>query len=215
MVGPSGGGKSTLCQLMPRFYDVRQRHASPWTARTCAAVTQRSLRRSTSASCSRMCSCLPTPSGKTSATASPTPPTAEVVEAATPGGDLRRYHAAMPDGFDTYVGERGILLSGGPEAAGSHCPDLPEKSAHPHSGRGHLRPGQRDGGPDPARLRRAGRGRTTLIIAHRLSTIRAAHRILVIQDGCIAEQGTHDQLLARGGAYARLYHTQNLGEYHG
>ena len=59
------------------------------------------------------------------------------------------------------------------------------------------------------------RGRTTLIIAHRLSTIRAAHRILVIQDGCIAEQGTHDQLLARGGAYARLYHTQNLGEYHG
>ena len=59
------------------------------------------------------------------------------------------------------------------------------------------------------------RGRTTLIIAHRLSTIRAAHRILVIQDGCMAEQGTHDQLLARGGAYARLYHTQNLGEYHG
>ena len=59
------------------------------------------------------------------------------------------------------------------------------------------------------------RGRTTLIIAHRLSTIRAAHRILVIRDGRIAEQGTHDQLLAANGAYARLYHTQNLGEYHG
>ena len=55
-------------------------------------------------------------------------------------------------------------------------------------------------------------GRTTLIIAHRLSTIRQASRIFVVQDGRIAEEGTHAQLLARGGAYARLYHTQNLGE---
>lgn len=58
-------------------------------------------------------------------------------------------------------------------------------------------------------------GRTTLIIAHRLSTIRSAHRILVVQDGRIAEQGSHAQLLAENGAYARLYHTQNLGENHG
>ena len=58
-------------------------------------------------------------------------------------------------------------------------------------------------------------GRTTLIIAHRLSTIRSAHRILVVQDGRIAEQGSHAQLLAKNGAYARLYHTQNLGENHG
>mgnify|MGYP002580877437 CR=1 FL=1 len=58
-------------------------------------------------------------------------------------------------------------------------------------------------------------GRTTLIIAHRLSTIRSAHRILVVQDGHIAEQGSHAQLLAENGAYARLYHTQNLGENHG
>ena len=58
-------------------------------------------------------------------------------------------------------------------------------------------------------------GRTTLIIAHRLSTIRAADRILVIQNGCIAEEGTHAQLLAREGAYARLYHTQDLGGAYG
>lgn len=58
-------------------------------------------------------------------------------------------------------------------------------------------------------------GRTTLIIAHRLSTIRSAHRILVVQDGRIAEQGSHARLLAENGAYARLYHTQNLGENHG
>ena len=56
------------------------------------------------------------------------------------------------------------------------------------------------------------KGRTTLIIAHRLSTIRSAHRILVVQEGRIAEQGSHEELLEKQGAYARLYHTQNLGE---
>ena len=59
---------------------------------------------------------------------------------------------------------------------------------------------------------RLARGRTTLIIAHRLSTIRSADRILVIQDGVVAEQGTHQELLAKNGVYATLYHTQNLGE---
>ena len=59
---------------------------------------------------------------------------------------------------------------------------------------------------------RLAQGRTTLIIAHRLSTIRAAHRILVIQDGVIAEEGSHAELLVKNGVYARLYRTQNLGE---
>ena len=58
---------------------------------------------------------------------------------------------------------------------------------------------------------RLSQGRTTLIIAHRLSTIRAADRILVIRNGRIAEEGSHAQLLALNGAYAKLYHTQDLG----
>jgi len=58
---------------------------------------------------------------------------------------------------------------------------------------------------------RLARGRTTLIIAHRLSTIRSADRILVIQDGVIAEQGSHQELMAKNGVYATLYRTQNLG----
>ena len=58
-------------------------------------------------------------------------------------------------------------------------------------------------------------GRTTLIIAHRLSTIRSASRILVIRDGRIAEEGSHQALLALNGEYARLYHTQNVGETYG
>ena len=58
-------------------------------------------------------------------------------------------------------------------------------------------------------------GRTTLIIAHRLSTIRSAHRILVVQDGRIAEQGSHAQLLAAGGEYSRLYNAQRALEQYG
>ena len=58
---------------------------------------------------------------------------------------------------------------------------------------------------------RLARGRTTLIIAHRLSTIRSADRILVIQDGVVAEQGSHQELMAKNGVYATLYRTQNLG----
>ncbi len=58
---------------------------------------------------------------------------------------------------------------------------------------------------------RLARGRTTLIIAHRLSTIRSADRILVVENGRIAEQGSHEALLAKNGEYATLYRTQNLG----
>ena len=62
---------------------------------------------------------------------------------------------------------------------------------------------------------RLSRGRTTLIIAHRLSTIRSAGRILVIEDGIIREQGSHDQLLSAGGEYARLYLAQQMEVHHG
>ena len=119
---------------------------------------------------------------------------------------------AMPDGFDTYVGERGTLLSGGQKQRVAIArvflknPPiliLDEATSALDS-------------VTEARIQRAFNqlsiGRTTLIIAHRLSTIRQASRIFVVQDGRIAEEGTHAQLLARGGAYARLYHTQNLGE---
>ena len=118
-------------------------------------------------------------------------------------------------GWDTLVGERGVTLSGGQKQrvaiARIFLKDPPilildEATSALDS-------------ITEAKIQHAfdelSRGRTTLIIAHRLSTIRAAHRILVIRDGRIAEQGTHQQLLAANGAYAGLYHTQNLGEYHG
>ena len=117
---------------------------------------------------------------------------------------------AMPDGFDTYVGERGTLLSGGQKQRISiariflkNPPILILDEAT--SALDTL---------TEAKIQHAfdelAKNRTTLIIAHRLSTIRAAGEILVIADGCIAEQGTNEALLKKGGIYADLCRTQNL-----
>ncbi|MBQ6249369.1 MAG: ATP-binding cassette domain-containing protein, partial [Oscillospiraceae bacterium] len=122
---------------------------------------------------------------------------------------------AMPDGFDTYVGERGTLLSGGQKQRVAiariflkNPPILILDEAT--SALDSVTESRIQSAFDELAV-----GRTTLIIAHRLSTIRAAHRIIVIQDGRITEEGTHAQLLAQNGAYATLYRTQNVGEMYG
>ena len=212
VVGPSGGGKSTLCQLVPRFYDVTT-GAVLIDGHDVRDITQRSLRRNIGIVQQDVFLFADTIReniryGKPEAT------DREVEEAAR-RAELYDDIAAMPNGFDTYVGERGTLLSGGQKQrvaiARIFLKDPPilildEATSALDS-------------ITEAKIQHAfdelSRGRTTLIIAHRLSTIRAAHRILVIRDGRIAEQGTHQQLLAANGAYAGLYHTQNLGEYHG
>ena len=117
--------------------------------------------------------------------------TDEEVEA---GGASRRRSTttscAMPDGFDTYVGERGALLSGGQKQRVAIARVFLKDPPILITGRGHLRAGQRDGSAaSRAPLTELSRGRTTLIIAHRLSTIRSAGRILVIQDGCRRRTG--------------------------
>ena len=135
---------------------------------------------------------------------------AEVEEAAR-RAELYDDIAAMPDGFDTYVGERGALLSGGQKQRvaiarvflqGPPILILDEATSALDS----VTEARIQGAFD-----RLARGRTTLIIAHRLSTIRSADRILVIQDGVVAEQGSHQELMAKNGVYATLYRTQNLG----
>ena len=122
---------------------------------------------------------------------------------------------AMPDGFDTYVGERGTLLSGGQKQRVSIAriflkdpPILILDEAT--SALDSVTEAKIQGAFDEL-----SRGRTTLIIAHRLSTIRTADRILVIQNGRIAEEGSHRQLLALNGAYAKQYRTQDLGGSYG
>ena len=136
----------------------------------------------------------------------------EEVENAARQAEIYDDIMAMPDGFDTYVGERGALLSGGQKQRVAIArvflkspPILILDEAT--SALDSVTEARIQGAFD-----RLAQGRTTLIIAHRLSTIRAAHRILVIQDGVIAEEGSHAELLVRNGVYARLYRTQNPGE---
>ena len=207
VVGPSGGGKTTLCSLIPRFYDVGEGSISI-DGHDVRDVTQQSLRRNIGVVQQDVflfaASILENIRyGRPGAT------TDEVIAAARQA-EIYDDIMAMPDGFDTYVGERGVLLSGGQKQRVSIAriflknPPvliLDEATSALDS-------------VTEARIQRAfdelAKGRTTLIIAHRLSTVRNASRILVIRDGRITEEGTHEDLLARGGDYARLYNTQNL-----
>ena len=209
LVGPSGGGKSTLCQLLPRFYDVDSGSVSV-DGHDVRSLTQRSLRRAIGIVQQDVFLFADTIReniryGRPDAT------DAEVEQAARQA-EIYDDICAMPDGFDTYVGERGALLSGGQKQRVAIArvflkspPILILDEAT--SALDSVTEARIQGAFD-----RLAQGRTTLIIAHRLSTIRAAHRILVIQDGVIAEEGSHAELLARNGVYARLYRTQNLGE---
>ena len=207
VVGPSGGGKSTLCQLIPRFYDVTS-GAVRIDGRDVRAVTQQSLRRAIGIVQQDVFlfadSILENIRyGRPDATMD------EIVEAAK-RAEIYDDIMAMPDGFDTYVGERGTLLSGGQkqrisiariflknppililDEATSALDSLTESKIQ-HA------------------FDELAKNRTTLIIAHRLSTIRSAGEIVVIADGRIAEQGTHEALLQKKGMYADLCRTQNL-----
>mgnify|MGYP002508241848 FL=1 len=205
VVGPSGGGKSTLCQLIPRFYDVTGGRILV-DGRDVREVTQRSLRRSIGIVQQDVFLFAGTildniRYGRPDATE------AEVVEAAR-RAEIYDDIMAMPDGFQTYVGERGVMLSGGQKQRVSIAriflknPPiliLDEATSALDS-------------VTEARIQSAfdelAKGRTTLIIAHRLSTIRSAHRIIVVDDNHILEEGTHEELLARGGEYAQLYNAQ-------
>ena len=212
LVGPSGGGKSTLCQLLPRFYDVDSGSISI-DGRDVRTLTQSSLRRSIGIVQQDVFLFADTIReniryGRPGASD-------EEVENAARQAEIYDDIMAMPDGFDTYVGERGALLSGGQKQRVSiariflkNPPILILDEAT--SALDSVTESKIQGAFD-----RLARGRTTLIIAHRLSTIRSASRILVIRDGRIAEEGSHQTLLALNGEYARLYHTQNVGETYG
>ena len=206
IVGPSGGGKTTLCQLIPRFYEVTE-GAISIDGQDIRAVTQKSLHENIGIVQQDVFLFADTileniRYGKPDATEE------EVVQAAKKA-EIYEDIMAMPEGFDTYVGERGTLLSGGQKQRVAIAriflknPPiliLDEATSALDS-------------VTESKIQRAfdalAQGRTTLIIAHRLSTIRSAGRIVSIADGVVAECGTHRELLEKGGIYADLYNTQN------
>ena len=206
IVGPSGGGKTTLCQLIPRFYDVTS-GAISIDGRDIRDVTQRSIHENIGIVQQDVFLFADTVLeniryGKPGASFE------EVVEAAKKA-EIYDDIQAMPQGFETYVGERGTLLSGGQKQRiaiariflkNPPILILDEATSALDS-------------VTEAKIQRAfdtlAVGRTTLIIAHRLSTIRGADRIVSIADGVITECGSHQQLLENNGIYAQLYKTQN------
>ena len=206
IVGPSGGGKSTLCQLIPRFYEVSD-GAICIDGEDVRKITQSSLHRAIGIVQQDVFLFADTVReniryGRPEATD-------EEIVAAAKRAEIYDDIMAMPNGFDTYVGERGTMLSGGQKQRVSIAriflknPPiliLDEATSALDS-------------VTEVKIQHAfdelSRGRTTLISAHRLSTIRSADRILVIEDGHIAEQGTHDELLSQNGEYASLWRTQN------
>ena len=205
LVGTSGAGKSTLASLVPRLYDVDTG------AIRLGGVDVRDLSfasiRGAVGVVTQDGHLFHDSIGANLRFARPEAEDGELWEALR-SARLDELVAGLPDGLDTVVGERGYRLSGGERQrltiarlllARPRVVILDEATAHLDS--------ESEVAVQHA-LAAALRGRTSLVIAHRLSTIRAADEILVVDDGRIVERGTHGHLLAAGGRYADLHHTQ-------
>ncbi|MDQ1691502.1 MAG: ATP-binding cassette, subfamily bacterial, partial [Pseudonocardiales bacterium] len=205
LVGSSGAGKTTISQLVPRIYDVRS--GSVWIGdQDVRSVTQDSLRAAigvVSQDAHLFHDTIARNLRYARADA-----TDEQLWDALRGAHIADTVTELPDGLDTVVGDRGYRLSGGEKQRiaiarlllkAPRIVILDEATAHLDS--------ESERAVQDA-LASALQGRTSLVIAHRLSTIRAADLVLVVDDGRIAERGTHDELLRAGGVYAELYRTQ-------
>ena len=205
LVGPSGGGKTTLASLVMRFYDVSDGSVSidgldvrsirlPDLMRQIALVDQETvLFNDTIANNIRY--------GKSNATI-------EEVEAAARAAFAHDFIMEMPEGYETNIGDRGVRLSGGQRQrlciARAILKDAPILILDEATSALDTESEQMVQGA----LNNLMSNRTTFVIAHRLSTILHADRILVLEDGVIRESGNHEQLLAVGGLYKKLYDMQ-------
>ena len=202
MVGPSGSGKTTICNLIPRFYELTQ-GAIYIDGEDINDVTLESLRRNigivqqdvylfSGSVKENILYGLPGANDE------------DIINAAKLAG-AHEFILSLPNGYDTYVGERGVKLSGGQKQRISIArvflknPPiliLDEATSALDNESEHL---------VQKSLETLAKGRTTLTIAHRLTTVKNADRIVVLTDDGIKEEGTHDQLMKLNGIYASLY----------
>lgn len=202
LVGPSGGGKTTLCNLIPRFYDtttgeilidgVNIKNVTLKSLRNAIGVVQQDVYLFSGTVYENIVYGLPDASKE------------DVIEAAKLAG-AHDFICSLPEGYNTYVGERGVKLSGGQkqrisiarvflknppililDEATSALDNESEKIVQDS-------------------LEKLAKGRTVFTIAHRLTTIRNANLILVLTENGIEEQGTHKELIEKGGIYSNLY----------
>ena len=207
VVGPSGGGKTTLCHLLPRFYDVTGGRITV-DGKDVRAITQDSLRRNIGIIQQDVFMFAGTVReniryGRPDATD-------EEVEEAAKRAEIHAEIMEMPEGYDTYIGERGVMLSGGQkqrlsiarvflknppililDEATSALDSITEQRIQQS-------------------LDKLSKGRTSIVIAHRLSTVRGADKIAVIEGEQIEEEGSHSELMEKNGAYASLVKAQKL-----
>ena len=205
LVGPSGGGKSTTCSLLPRFYDVASGSITI-DGQDVRDVTQSSLRRAIGL-VQQDVYLFDGTIGENIAYGKPGATAEEVAEAAR-RANIADFIESLPDGYDTEVGERGARLSGGQKQRIAiarvflkNPPILIFDEATSALDNESERVVQES-------LSELARGRTTIVIAHRLSTIKGADEIATVEDGRVVERGTHEELLAAGGTYARYYRMQ-------
>lgn len=207
VVGHSGGGKTTLCQLVPRFYDVDS-GSIKIDGQDIRDVTKKSIAANIGIVQQDVFIFADTVYNNISY-GRPDATYDEVVEAAKKA-KIYDDIMAMPDGFDTYVGERGTMLSGGQkqrisiariflknpkililDEATSALDTITEQEIQNS-------------------FEELAKGRTSMVIAHRLATVKNADRIVLIDGGKIMEEGTHEELMKQNGGYAKLYNTQKL-----
>lgn len=207
LVGPSGGGKTTLCHLLPNFYNIKSgsgtilidgqdiRHLTRESVRRNIGIVQQDVFLFNGSIRDNILY------GRPSATEE------EVVEAAV-RANIHDYVMSLEKGYDTEIGERGVRLSGGQKQRLSIARVFLKNPAI-------LILDEATSALDNTTevliqqaLDDLCRGRTTIVVAHRLSTIRNADEIAVILDGKVAELGTHEQLMSKGGTYAHLYSLQ-------
>ena len=205
LVGPSGGGKTTICHLIPRFYDIHNGQILIDGIDT-STVTLNSLRKNIGIVQQDVY--LFNSSIKDNILYGRLDATDQDVIKAAKQANIHDYIMSLPNGYNTVIGERGVKLSGGQKQRLSIARVFLKNPPI-------LILDEATSALDNATeimiqqsLDELCKGRTTLVVAHRLSTIKNADKIAVVSGGQICEEGSHEELMAQGGMYAELYNQQ-------